>query len=81
MSCGTTGMPCSHAKSVAPWPTRRLGGTLLRDNGRLEASKINRARLTGFLISESKGLANKDHCRQKSIDLRAVAPHAPLLPK
>lgn len=44
-------MPWLNAKSVAPWATRRFGGTRFRSNGLVVRSSIIRARDMGFLIS------------------------------
>ena len=50
-SWGRTGSRFSYAKSVAPDPTRKFGGTLCKDNGFAVVSRMTRAKEIGFLMS------------------------------
>lgn len=59
-------MPLADANSVAPLPTRRLGGTRRRLRGFAEASRIRRANEMGFLISLQSQCWIKARCRLTS---------------
>lgn len=50
-SWGRTGRWFSNAKSVAPDPTRKFGGTRCRSNGLAEVFNMTRAKEIGFLTS------------------------------